>query len=81
MNWFSEILELLAISKQAVDVQYLWEKNKIKKPWVVFIYQILFLGRLTLYTLALLLFDLTETSFPPLDYIHNNDISPYNLSE
>lgn len=44
--------------------------------------QILIPGRLASHMLAYFLFDLTETHFPPLDYLlHNNDISPYNLSE
>lgn len=43
--------------------------------------QILILGRLTTHMVAHFLFDLTDTCFLLLDYIHNNDISLYNLSE
>lgn len=43
--------------------------------------QILILGRLTSHILAHLLFDLSETCFPPLDYVNNNDILPCNLAE
>lgn len=44
-------------------------------------YQKLILGRLTSHMLADLLFDLSETCFPAVDYVNNNDISPCNLSE
>jgi len=75
------MLEFPVISKQAVDVQYLWGTNKIKKNLSASMCQILIPGRLASRMLAHLLFDLSETCFPSLDYANINDISPCNLAE
>lgn len=74
------MLESPVISKQAVDVLYLWGKNKNKNQ-AAFMCQIFILERLTSHMLAHLSFDLSETCFPPLDYVNYNDISPCSLAE